>query len=88
MQRAIRYGRWKLIRYPQINKTQLFDLEEDPFEQNDLSDKPKSATQLVTLSVDLQVALQHYGDKCPYTALNPKPAAWSPAPEKPRKKKN
>jgi arylsulfatase A-like enzyme len=32
VQRAVRRGRWKLIRYPQVDKTQLFDLETDPCE--------------------------------------------------------
>ena len=87
VQRAIRYDHWKLIRYPQINKTQLFDLEADPFEQNDLAGKPRSATEEINWSVSLQVALQHYGDTCPYTATNPKPAVWSPSLDQPRKKK-
>lgn len=30
VQRAIRDDRWKLIRYPEVNVTQLFDLEADP----------------------------------------------------------
>jgi arylsulfatase A-like enzyme len=87
VQRAIRDNRWKLIRYPQINKTQLFDLETDPFEQNDLFGKPKFATQFVGLGANLQVALHYYGDSCPYTAPNPKPAAWSPSADTPQKKK-
>ncbi len=32
VQRAIRDDRWKLIRYPKINRTQLFDLQNDPHE--------------------------------------------------------
>ena len=43
VQRAIRDDRWKLIRYPQIDKTQLFDLQDDPFERNDLAGESKSA---------------------------------------------
>jgi arylsulfatase A-like enzyme len=35
-QHAIRDDRWKLIRYPQVNRTQLFDLQSDPQERNDL----------------------------------------------------
>ena len=34
VQRAITDGRWKLIVYPRINKTQLFDLQKDPHETN------------------------------------------------------
>lgn len=37
VQRAVRDERWKLIVYPQINRTQLFDLQNDPDEKQDLS---------------------------------------------------
>lgn len=38
--RAVTDGRWKLIRYPPIDREQLFDLEADPDELNDLSEDP------------------------------------------------
>ena len=37
VQRMIRNDRWKLIYYPHLDLTQLFDLQRDPWEQNDLS---------------------------------------------------
>jgi len=40
VQRAIRVGRWKLIHYPAIIRTQLFDLQDDPQETTDLADHP------------------------------------------------
>ena len=40
VQRALRVGRWKLIHYPAIGRTQLFDLQNDPQETTDLSDHP------------------------------------------------
>ena len=40
VQRAIRDDRWKLICYPQIDKTQLFYLQADPHEVTSLADKP------------------------------------------------
>ena len=43
VQRALRVGRWKLIRYPAIDRTQLFDLVSDPHEMKDLSDDPEKA---------------------------------------------
>ncbi len=46
VQRAVRNDRWKLIVYPQINKTQLFDLNNDPAEMNDLAGIPKFKSQL------------------------------------------
>lgn len=36
-QRMIRTDRWKLIRYPQVERMQLFDLAADPNEMRDLS---------------------------------------------------
>jgi arylsulfatase A-like enzyme len=78
VQRAIRGDRWKLIRYPQINKTQLFDLQADPYEQHDLAGKAESAGKVRELTSRLQAALGQYSDKDPLTVPNPKPAAWSP----------
>ncbi len=43
--RAVRDDRWKLIVWPQLNKTQLFDLEDDPDELYDLA----ASTEHVTL---------------------------------------
>ncbi|MCF6283990.1 MAG: sulfatase-like hydrolase/transferase [Candidatus Hydrogenedentes bacterium] len=37
VQRMIRTDRWKLIYYPHLDRTQLFDLKNDPEERNDLS---------------------------------------------------
>lgn len=36
-QRAVKNHRWKLIRYPAIGHTQLFDLQNDPYELNNLA---------------------------------------------------
>ncbi|HBV64947.1 MAG TPA: choline-sulfatase [Rhodopirellula sp.] len=40
-QRMIRTDQWKLIEYPLVKKTQLFDLKNDPLEQHDLSIAPE-----------------------------------------------
>ena len=40
VQRGVRNERWKLIRYPRVNETQLFDLKNDPHEMNDLAEAP------------------------------------------------
>jgi arylsulfatase A-like enzyme len=82
VQRAIRDDRWKLIRYPQINRTQLFDLQNDPFELNDLAGKSESAGKVTELMGRLQTALKQYGDQVPLTVPNSKPEAWSPPAQK------
>ncbi len=79
VQRAIRDERWKLIRYPQIDKTQLFDLQADPHEVNDLAGKPESAAKVQELTAALKRAQEQYGDKDPLYVSQPETAAWSPA---------
>lgn len=83
VQRSLRDDRWKLIRYPQINRTQLFDLTNDPHELNDLADQPAHATKVASLMDRLAAAQRDWGDTCPLTAANPAPAAWSPEMVKP-----
>jgi arylsulfatase A-like enzyme len=39
--RAVRDQDWKLIRYPQIDVTQLFHLKKDPHELQNLAENPK-----------------------------------------------
>ncbi|MGE3317265.1 MAG: sulfatase-like hydrolase/transferase, partial [Planctomycetaceae bacterium] len=38
VQRAVRRGDWKLIRYPRVNITQLFNLRDDPQEMRNLAE--------------------------------------------------
>ncbi len=78
LQRAVRDERYKLIRYPQVNVTQLFDLQADPDEMHDLSKDPAHADRIARLTAQLAKAQQHYGDSQPLTVENPKPAAWKP----------
>jgi arylsulfatase A-like enzyme len=75
--RAIRDERWKLIRYPQIDRTQLFDLESDPDEINNLSESSDPAHQAIKahLQDQLVMAQQEAGDSQPLTVANPQPAA-------------
>jgi len=40
-QRMIRGDRWKLIEYPQVGRTQLFGLQNDPHELHNLADDPE-----------------------------------------------
>lgn len=77
-QRSIRDERWKLIRYPLINKTQLFDLQTDPHEMTDLADQPEHADRIKELMVVLQQHQKQFGDKTPLQVANPADPAWSP----------
>ena len=78
VQRAVRDDRWKLIRYPQIDKTQLFDLQTDPYETNNLASQPGQAGKITELTALLEKEMQHDGDTAPLNVQNPKPAEWSP----------
>ena len=82
-QRAIRDDRWKLIRYPLVDRTQFFDLAADPHELKDLAGKPKYAATISELTGLLQKEMQRYDDAAPLTVANPRPAAWSPPAQEP-----
>jgi arylsulfatase A-like enzyme len=78
VQRAVRDDRWKVIRYPQVDQTQLFDLQTDPHELNNLAAKPEHAAKLKEMLALLAAAQKQNGDTCPLTVAVPKPAKWSP----------
>jgi arylsulfatase A-like enzyme len=44
MERMVRTDRWKLIYYSHLDRHQLFDLENDPFELRDHSNNPAHAS--------------------------------------------
>jgi len=70
--RAARNGDWKVIRYPHVDHTQLFNLREDPLEKNNLAaSNPEKTKEMLGRLGDLQKA---YDDKAPLTVDNPKPA--------------
>jgi len=82
VQRAIRVDRWKLIRYPKIDRTQLFDLDRDPLERDNLADRPEQAAKVAELTALLAQEMVRAGDSAPLRVDRPAPADWSP----PRKK--
>jgi len=84
-QRAVRDGRWKLIRYPQINRSQLFDLQEDPHEIHDLAGDAKQAERIQSLMALLTDWQKKLGDDQPLTVDNPKDSHWTPPAPKPRR---
>ena len=86
VQRAVRRGQWKLIRYPEVNVTQLFDLEADPYETKNLADDPAQAERVKELMDVLAEEQKRFGDKAPLTVENPKPAVVDESFFKQRKK--
>ena len=61
-QRMIRTDRWKYIWYPQINREQLFDLQSDPHEMNDLAARPSHTEKLSELRQQLLGWLEQHED--------------------------
>jgi arylsulfatase A-like enzyme len=73
-QRAVREDRWKLIRYPHVNKTQLFDLNHDPHELIHLADDPAYAGHVETMMSLLLRWPEKAGDFAALTSADPSPA--------------
>ncbi len=78
VQRAVRDDRWKLIRYPKINKTQLFDLQTDPDEVANLVDQPAHAAKVAELMALLAKEQKQFGDTEPLTVAKSEKAEWTP----------
>lgn len=77
-QRAVRDDRWKLIRYPLVDRTQLFDLRGDPHELVNLADRPEHAAKVRAMTALLEKEMDRYGDEAPLKVADPKPAEWKP----------
>ncbi len=73
VQRAIRDDRWKLIVYPLVNKTQLFDLRADPAELRDLAGDPQHVGEVQRLTARLQAEQKLVDDPLPLTTADPQP---------------
>ena len=72
----MRDERWKLIRYPQVDRTQLFDLQNDPEEITNLAADPQHAAMLNELQDLLEKEMAAADDKAPLNIPNPKSAEW------------
>jgi arylsulfatase A-like enzyme len=79
VQRALRDERYKLIRYPQVNVTQLFDLQNDPDELNNLADKREQADRLARLTAEMERRQKQLGDRAPLVVEKPQTPAWDPS---------
>jgi arylsulfatase A-like enzyme/lysophospholipase L1-like esterase len=77
-QRAVRNDRWKLIRYPLVNRTQLFDLDADPRELRNLATDPEHAGRVTDMMDLLQREMRAYGDTTPLQVDQPASGDWSP----------
>lgn len=79
VQRAVRDERWKLIRYPEIDRTQLFDLQNDPQEITNLAPRPEHAQRVAALTSTLLTEMKRWDDNLTsITAETVKPAEWRP----------
>jgi lysophospholipase L1-like esterase len=86
VQRAVRDDRWKLIRYPHINRTQLFDLQSDPDELHNLADEPAHAGRVKQLLTLMQTWQKQLGDTTPLTAEKPSDPKFTPPVDESAKK--
>jgi len=68
LQRMVRAGRHKLIWYPKIGKWQLFDVEADPWEVEDLAGRPEHGALAAGLRRRLAEEQARAGDPLPPAA--------------------
>jgi arylsulfatase A-like enzyme len=83
VQRAVRDARYKLIRYPQVNVTQLFDLQNDPDELTNLADKPDHSQRINSLTAEMQRWQKSLGDTTPLVVDRPQDSSWDPSQQPP-----
>lgn len=77
-QRSIRDERWKLMRFPLIGVSYLFDLQNDPNETHNLAKSPEHRERLANLMARLERAQSRWDDALPLTATNLHPAIFIP----------
>jgi arylsulfatase A-like enzyme len=80
-QRAVRQGNWKLIRYPQIDHTQLFDLATDPDELHNLAGDAGQAERVARMLGMIETWQRELGDTTPLTVPKPRSAEFVPPQE-------
>jgi arylsulfatase A-like enzyme len=89
-QRALVEPRWKLIRYPHVGVTQLFDLAADPHETRNLAGLPEYHARVEAMMARLRQQQSRYADSAPLsvdalrpramdlTGLRGEPDPWQP----------
>ncbi len=73
LMKAVRGERWKLIRYPQIDHTQLFDLTADPHERRNLAADPAHRGRIAELTDLMREWQARVGDDHPLSVPAPEP---------------
>lgn len=74
VQRAVRKDEWKLIRYPKVDYTQLFNLRDDPDELKNLAANPAQTKKVAELMDLLAQEQKLFHDPAPLVIENPRPA--------------
>ncbi len=77
-QRGIRDQRYKLLRYPKVKVTQLFDLQSDPAEMKNLVDDPEQKERVESMMKRLETLQREFGDDLPLTAAETDSPEWTP----------
>ena len=73
LMKAVRDHRWKLIRYPKVDHTQLFDMEADPHETTNLADDPSQEGRVAELTGLMREWQARVGDSHPLVVQDPGP---------------
>jgi arylsulfatase A-like enzyme len=71
--RSVRDDRYKLILYPQLNHTQLFDLQRDPDELTNLAEHPQQSLRVEMMTDWITRWQANLGDTQPLQIENPIP---------------
>jgi len=74
VQRAVRKDEWKLIRYPKVDHTQLFNLKDDPDERTNLAADAGQKKKVVAMMELLAEQQKIFHDPSPLMVANPEPA--------------
>jgi arylsulfatase A-like enzyme len=80
-QRALREEDWKLIRFPHIGRTQLFDLAHDPHEIKDLAGVAENEGRVSAMTAKLAALQKQFGDDAPLTVDQTETLEFTPPTE-------